>query len=522
MLQCAMSFESSKEPAPGRSCPTRRWSAATILAALGLAYWLLAPVVVNGDGLGYLRQIEGRGLAPGHLAYLPLVRVVAGGVGYRVLFDLEPYLRGLSLLFALGALALFYDAVRLRHGSRPALFALTFLGLSHGFFRSAQEIEVYAAAAFFAVATLWALLRLSCAAPDRVGRWSVTAGLLGGLGVLFHLTLVLLGPTVFFLAGTFAPPGRRGRAVTLCAVAFTLALGGPLLLALHHEGIADAVHAWRWLRSSDHGVPYPHSWQTPLATLWGITRSLVYAPHPHEASRVAVVGLSLVGVGAWLVPVLLRWRVRPRPPRGDGVLLLVWAGPLTVFGALFYPSDTERWIFVLPVLALALAPASGRVFAAVLLVVAVVNAAAVEIPQACRDAPVRRAAAVDRRLLPSDLLVSPGHGWEELVGFSTPVSAQRFHLVYFVGEERDVDRAVHRLHSEIQRAFRRGGRVYAARLRDDEDPRGFKELAWFGISPAQFAQLFERYRPRPTELLGLWQLTDPDAPRPSSPRPVSP
>src|SRR5205823_4072968 len=37
----------------------------------------LAPVVVNGDGLGYLRAAPLGVLAPGHLGYLPLLRWVA-------------------------------------------------------------------------------------------------------------------------------------------------------------------------------------------------------------------------------------------------------------------------------------------------------------------------------------------------------------------------------------------------------------------------------------------------------------
>ncbi len=293
-----------------------------------------------------------------------------------------------------------------------------------------------------------------------------------------------------------------------------LALGGliPLLLALHSVGATSPGAAWRWLRGADHGLPYHTSLLNPLTALWGIARSLIYAPYPHEASLAAVIALSALGVASWGALLALR-RIPGAAvrPADDGLrsLCLWWLPPLALFGVLFYPSDTERWIFALPLVALWLAPLPGRAAALVIALMAAANLLAFDLPAARDRSGRERAAEVDRHTGRGDLIVSPGNGWDEMLGFSTRAPARRFILIYFVGEERSLSAAVARMHRSIARAQAAGERVFVARLEDRSDRRGFKELAWFGLSPDGFAALFARYRPRPSALAGLWELSPP-------------
>ncbi len=496
-----------------RSTTAGRWSvAAPVLLALALAWWLTAPATVNGDGLGYLREVAGRDLVPGHLAYLPMLRALARLTRPAAPLDLEPWARGLSLLFALGGLALFYDAARRVRAPAAALFATALLGLSHAYFRSAQEVEVYAAAACAALAVLWALTRLITGPREHAPRWAATAGAALGLAVLCHLTLALLVIPVAIVIWRHAP-GRRGRSLALAALLAAVVALPPFLLALRAEGRLAPAAAWAWLRSADHGIPYPHTVYTPLVATWGLARSLVHAPYPYEAPVAAVVALSAAALLAWAALVWMRrttTRRSPSPALPDGRwLLAAWITPLALFGVAFYPSDTERWIFVLPLLALALAPAAGRAGLAVLGAIALLNFFSVELPQARDDSAPRRAAAVDRATRSRDLIISPGHGWDELLGLASPAPARRWILIYYVGAERSAERAVAKLRAEIAATFAAGGRPYVARLRDDTDPRGFKELAQLGLPPEAVAALFRPYRPRPTAVPGLWELSPP-------------
>jgi hypothetical protein len=485
---------------------------AGLLALFVAACAALSPAEVNGDGLGYLRRLEGDALAPGHLGYLPLgralVRVLAPSPHERALFDLEPILRWLSIILATATLILFHGAARRLLSARQALFATALLALCHGFFRSAREVEVYASSLFFLVAALHALVRLR--STSRHLLWSTVAGLATGAAILFHLTLVLVAPGTLFMIARFVPAGARRRALLVAGTALSLSCLVPLLLALHSVGATAPAAAWHWLREADHGLPYHTSLLNPLTALWGIGRSLVYAPYPHEASLVTVASLSALGFAAWAALLLLRRRaprLRDGEPSPIRNLVFWWLPPLALFGVLFYPSDTERWLFALPIVALWLAPVTGRAAVGVLAAVALTNLVSVDLPGAFHRTGRERALAVDRSLRPDDLVVSPGNGWDEMLGFSVKAPARRFILIYWVGAERSLARAVERMHGVIERRLAAGGRAFVARLEDAEDRRGFKELAWFGMQPDRFAALFARYRPRRSAIRGLWELS---------------
>ena len=96
-----------------------------------------------------------------------------------------------------------------------------------------------------------------------------------------------------------------------------------------------------------------------------------------------------------------------------------------------------------------------------------------------------------------------------LEGAASTAEEQRFVAALARGARlEDLAAAVAEMRERIERTLDSGGRVFVARLRDSPDPRGFKELAWLGMSREEFAALFDRYGPAPPQAEAL-AATDP-------------
>jgi len=477
------------------------WPPGLLLLGLGLAYASLAPGVIDGDGIGYLKLIPEHALSPGHPLYVPLLRLIALAVPHQTLLELVSPLRLASTGMALAALGLFYDAGRRFYPPAHALAATSLLGVTHAYWRMAQEIESYAPATLLAVAGLWALARFS--RSRRRVCWAAVAGVLMALAAGFHLTLALLGVPLLLLLLRWGGPSRW-RAAAVGAALFTVVLLAVLTWALRHDEVLAPQGALRWLRGANHGLAYPVSRYTPLATLWGICRTLIASPYPYEAPWRLVIASAVVGGLGWLALLASGRRAPARAAGLDGWFLASWGAGPALFAVTFFPADTDRWIFILPAAVLLLARISPRRLAVLGVAVLTLNAAA-RLPRALDRSDLDRALAVDVRLSPGDLVVSPGHGWDELVGLSLPFPVRRFPLIYFIGRERGLTAAETAMRAAIDQAFAAGASVFVARMRDPRDRRGQEILGGQGLSSEAFAALFERYRPRPVAD-GLWQL----------------
>lgn len=476
-------------------------TALVVLPALTLAA-LLAPAEINGDGVGYLKQLAERGTVPGHPAYLPLARLIVDVHG-PALAAVWP-LRLLSLLTSGAALFLFAASCRRLVPGGRWLLATGLLASSYAVLRAAHQVEVYGPALLAAVATLYALARLH---ETRQARWALTAGCCAALAALFHLTLAALALPVVVLAARWSRPRYALAALLVQATVGIAGLWWAAQLGGHH-GVTALLS---WIRSADHGMPYPLRPWTPLVALWGLARGVLAAPYPHQAGRLFVV---LAATAALLALAWLAWQTASgaRPSRViDGRwLAATWILPLGIFGLLFYPSDTERWLFVLPVLALFTAQARGRRVALLPGLLLLANALYL-LPGALDQRAPRRARAAGALMRGSDLLVSPGHGWAEAVGLGSRRPPQRFVLLYQVGQRagRDgagLDATLRELDRRVAATWADGNHVYVARLHDRQDPRGFKELAWFGLTRRAFAARFARHCLRPTVVPDLWRV----------------
>ena len=431
-----------------------------VIALVGFGCYLaMAPVVVNGDGLGYLKAAMTGSLYPGHVAYVPLLHLVA---------KLTHATRPIALLWparvlsaasaATAALALAATARRrFGDGLSSTAAAAGFLA-SWGALAAGSDVESYAPA----------LAAVTLALYFAVAERPVAAGLSVAAAALFHVENVLFGlPLLLAL-----PARARGRFVAAAA----------LPVAAVYEQLV-ARHGMHWLFGASHGLAYRLHWYTPAVALYGACKALVYAPYPYEAAWSRVVAAFAVGLAA-LVALATGMR-RPLPR----AVVIAWVAPYALVALRFFGSDAERWVFLLPLAWLA-AAAQPRRALTVAALVAVANVA-LWLP-AARDATFRdRAVAAAAQLEPGDLVIGPGHGWDEYLGFYDRSGVTPLPLIYCAGAY-GVAALPDLFAGAVATTRAAGHRVYLARLVDDGDPNGWKELAPLGITPATARQLLPR------------------------------
>ena len=422
------------------------WPRALVAVAAAVAYLAMAPSVVNGDGLGYLKAALAGTLYPGHLGYVPLLAMVAKLAGATRPIELLWPARLLSALAAAVAIALVGSIAERRSGARASGIAASVgLAVSWGALSAGSDVESYAPALGALVAALW------CA--DR--QWPIAGGLLCAAAALLHVENVL-----FVAVAALVCERRRGWLVA--AAALPIATAYAIVLPAHGVG---------WIAGASHGLRYPLRAWTPFVALYGACKALVYAPYPYEASWARVVGCFAVGAAAAAALATSARRIFSRAATA------AWIAPYALVGIGFFASDAERWTFLLPLLWLS-ATATAATTRRALIVAACVAAANVVLwlPTA-KDATVRvRAEAAARHLADGDVVIGPGHGWDEYLGFWDGPRVTTFPLVYWAGAlGRDA------LPAAVARAVV-GHRTFLARFADESDPMGWKELRLFGVT----------------------------------------
>ncbi len=479
-----------------------------VAPALGLCaallYLLTSPAVVNSDGLGYLKLLP-HNFAAGHLLYMPLLRTATRMLGDSGLLTgrlLNALLGGTGVLLAHGIAHL---AAPLR-ADRRFVAALTASGLavSYGYWAQGGDVEAYA----LAMVALLALVRVALPYRTRPSLPRAAAmGLLLGLAVLTHLTHVLA--SLFVVAVCLEDP--RGRRAGAGAAALALALGGALSLGAYAYAafIVRGHHlegAIRWVATASHGFSERGSPYAIAGAVYGLCRSLVWAPYLHEADAPRLLGQFLLGL-VLLVGLVALVRARTSALSGLPLRPLFWlVVPYAAIALLFFGADPERWIFVLPALWLIAATAidalAARRFWGPLVVayLALLNLFLAALPAHFDTGPRRMAELAATQLSNGDLLIFPGHGWDEYVAFYGKKRIEPFPVVYYAA--RDGAGAMwSRLDREVAAAHARGHAVFAVRFFDedkevDDDPAGYVELRALGLSRAKLrGSLEERFHP---------------------------
>jgi hypothetical protein len=471
---------------------------ALVGGALALLAWALyrrtAPAVVNLDGLGYLKLIP-HNFAAGHLLFMPLVRFAAA----RFHGDGLAAARAVDAAAAAAAIGLAFACARAFLGRGPSALAAAGLAVSYGVWVQGADVEVYACA----LAALLALFALLCAYRERpTAGVAAAAGVALGVAVLFHVTHVLAVPLVL----TWMIVHARRRRLGLMHACLTCALGGALVVAAYAWAALgvrhlDAAGALRWVRTAAHGFRYSGD---PLARIadstYGLARALVWSPYLYESDAQRLLGQFLVGLtalGLLAGVVVVRRRALPPLP---WLPLGAWAASYAAMALLYFGSDHERWLFVLPPLWLAAAAAVGTlrraaaVGALAVALLAVANACMAIGPAMGERWDRTRAEQAASAMADGDLVIFPGHSWDEYIGFYGQRRFTLFPVSYYAGVHGP-DGCLARLEREMAAARARGANLWTVRLPDDDaDPRGFVELESLGLPRAALRARLARFR----------------------------
>jgi hypothetical protein len=341
-----------------------------------------------------------------------------------------------------------------------------------------------------ATVALLATVRLAIAyALSPTWSRALAAGALLGGAVLCHLTHVVLAPFVAAVIVVHAPSRRRGLAMATVA----LALGGALVVGAYGWAALvvrghDLAGALRWIATAAHGFRESGGLYRIGDAIYGLSKSLVYAPYAFEGDAPRLLTLFVAGLLPLGALALLVGEHHALLPSRLWRIGLLWVGPYAVLGLLFFGSDSERWIFVLPALWLiagAMAtrlPQRGRAAAFVVAYLALVNWAAAIGPARVDHAIEQRVAEIAPALRDGDVVVFPGHGWDEYVWLYGRARIEPFPVSYYAARD-GIDAAIERLRRDVARVESAGGRAVTVRLLVpwDGDGRGFDELRLLGV-----------------------------------------
>jgi hypothetical protein len=478
-------------------------SRAIALAVAAVALYLVtAPGVPNLDGLGYIKLLP-HNFAAGHLLYMPLLRAAThllGGDGLKVGRLLNALLGGTGVLLTFEIACL---CAPLRSDRRfVASVAAAGLAVSYGYWVQGADVEAYALAV---VALLW-LVRV--ALPYRARPSLLRAAAIGvclGVAVLCHLTHVLACGFVV----TICLDDPRGRSQGAIAAALALALGGALSLGAYAYAafVVRGHHlegAVRWVLTASHGFRESAGAYSVAQAIYGLARSLVWSPYLYESDAPRLIGQFLLG----LLPLIGFVALCRRHAHAAAGLplrpLAVLAAPYAALALVFFGADPERWIFILPVLWIVAgvvidALAHRRVVARALVAgLFALNLGLAILPAHFNAWPRHLAELAAEPLSDGDLLIFPGHDWDEYVVFYGRKRIEPFPISYYAARDGE-DRMWDRLDREAGAARARGHHVFAVRLFDEarevaDDPAGYAELRAIGISRAKLrAKLEERF-----------------------------
>jgi hypothetical protein len=329
------------------------WTDVAVAVVLVGVLALLRPCWPDGDAQGHVGRAVNRGLAGGmetkHILYAPLLRCLLLGlesIGLRayaiVAFTALSNLCG-GILYLLLARGLFAPPLRDLGLARTCALGTLF---SFGVMASCATIETYALALTLAVALATVCVRTGLHTAGQ----AAAAALLFVLAVGVHVTNVLTLP--FVLAVLLTSARRHGWGAT--AAFGAVVLGGALVLGSALVlGVPTETGGPNWGRLVPAGDPHPSMSAGARVgrAVYGFFRTFAWIAPYHEVSRAFLAGHAAVFLLAGLLVVFVAGRGflgdlgRYRWP---ALLLLLLVLPFVAIGLAYYPSDPERWLFLMP------------------------------------------------------------------------------------------------------------------------------------------------------------------------------
>lgn len=314
----------------------------------------LRPLAVDGDGAYHSTRAMYKsflaGVDPKHPLAAALLRAVylplqAAGLKRASLVGFT----AVSALCAVGTFLLLERIIFPRFIRAWPVSLLCALGvvLSYGVLSRSSTIEVYSPALFLDVA-----LTAYCLRSDFTrSRHVVAASLLLVVAVGFHITNVLIIPFVVALVIGRAPQDRINRTLLWGSATFLLGMAAIVFLLWLGPGRAE------W--PPDLALILPQRDPQPALGLvgrlsrgaYGFARTVAFLPYIRELRGALAVPYVVVAGGVFLLWAhLARKGFLADPGKNVRLLsmLLLMAAPFIFIGFCYYPSDPERWLFLMP------------------------------------------------------------------------------------------------------------------------------------------------------------------------------
>lgn len=530
-----------------------------VSAALLLALFELSPLMADGDGSAHATRAIYSGFLEGMLPQHPLgaalfrcVYLPLEGAGLRA-YSIAA-IAAVSHLSAVGVFLLLALSIYPRFVADRRVSMLSALGavLSFGVLSRSATIEVYAPALLMDVA----LIAYGLWADFTRPRAAAGAGLLFVLAIGVHVANVLLGPFLLALLLWRAGRARAASATAWAAASFVIGMAGVVAMMLVGKGAS--------LWPPDLRAILPRGdFEPPLSLAgrasrmaYGAARTVAYLPSFRELGtrHAALYGAAAVAAAAAFAHVA-RHRRAPGEPgrRGFHAMTTLLAAPFVAMAAYYYPSDPERWLFLVPPLWLAVglawdgySPAPGAwltvgrsraLLAAMVLLLGAYNAAAGLLPDVLRSRELAGFRSLARVTTPDDLVISPAGIKARVMEFyiGKPFEFENLTLMSLVRRHGgDTLEMQADLRSQVADALRGGRRTMVHNLIGEAHVKS-EGYPWahmpYGYGPETFTEVLKEFDAEPVvpagpERTGTYRLYrpgdrkgSPGAVRPEAPGP---
>lgn len=483
----------------------------------------LQPLMPDGDGLSHAsRAIYSgfrEGMIPQHLIAAAALRCVylpvqALGLDRYVIWALAAS----SHLATIGTFVLLAGVIYPRFLADRAVSFWCALGvvLSFGVLSRGCAIEVYALALFIDV-----VLVAYCLIGDFSRTLpAILAGGLYALAIGVHITNVLIGPFALAIAVHRAGRPYAWKAIGWAAAGCLSGLTAMWYMLLVGRGAS--------LWPPDVNVIIPKGEPFPrlgiaghlIRAIYGFVCTIAYLPPLRDMH----LGFAAAYVSALFAGSLTVLYVARRSWPFSSARLVPFLAPLALivipFGAMgfyYYPSDPERWLFLMPLLwlfigilwdcyspgpdALLRRQASRMLLAAVVIGLGCYNAVWGLLPDARTDRQLSSLKQLARRTASDDLVISPAGLTSPIYGYfiGRPLAFENL-IIIDLGKEHlaaPAD-AQAELRSRITRHFKSGGRVFAAGLLDEGhvQARGYPWSFIPDYDPEVFLAVLREFDPK--------------------------
>lgn len=341
-----------------------------VCASLLAVYLVLGAKALNLDGLGYAGRVESDDAAqlllPGHLLYGPLMHAL-----YRLAnafysgVDAARLMQVSDAVFGAVGVGVFISALRrLAVGGFTAMAAGIALGLTYTYWTHATDLTTYALSTLCLILAFHSL----CAAHVRAKPphvWAV--GALVALATLIHQSNLVFLPAAMVGAAGAPKPWRNAIGVAVVAVA--LVFSAYAVLGWVATGSYSPSAVAKWAAGGAHGYAPSFEPVNLVRGVYGFANAIMYLDDAGTAikgSAAGVAGSTLpgpvlvrfagkVGLVGLMLAVPFAAYAKRRSLTADQAwavwLCVVWIVPYVLVALVFFTTDHDRWIMLMPAVA---------------------------------------------------------------------------------------------------------------------------------------------------------------------------